>query len=94
MSKTIGLALSLSISIAAGAIAAEGMLLDEAADRVIKKFQESTCEELKVQEKKPPSEKEKVAIDFLRHDSQARVAFINKIAAPVLNKMFECGLIP
>jgi hypothetical protein len=94
VSKTIGLALSLSISIAAGAIAAEGMLLDEAADRVIKKFQESTCEELKVQEKKPPSEKEKVAIDFLRHDSQARVAFINKIAAPVLNKMFECGLIP
>jgi hypothetical protein len=30
----------------------------------------------------------------LRHDSQARVAFIDKIAAPVLNKMFECGLIP
>jgi len=28
---------------------------------------------------------------FLRHDSQARVAFIDKVAAPVLNKMFECG---
>ena len=27
-------------------------------------------------------------------DAQARKAFIDKIAAPVLNKMFECGLIP
>jgi hypothetical protein len=35
-----------------------------------------------------------MAIDYLHHDSQARVAFIDKIAAPVLNKMFECGLIP
>jgi len=34
----------------------------------------------------PQSEKK-----FLRHDSQARVAFIDKVAAPVLNKMFECG---
>jgi hypothetical protein len=31
---------------------------------------------------------------FLRNDSQARMAFIDKIAAPVLNKMFECGMIP
>ena len=37
----------------------------------------------------PPSEKEKMAIDFLRDDPQrARKAFIDKIAAPVLNKMF------
>jgi hypothetical protein len=42
----------------------------------------------------PPSEKVKMAVDFLRNDAQARKAFIDKIAAPVLNKMFECGLIP
>jgi len=35
-----------------------------------------------------------MAIEFLRYDSQARVTFIDKVAAPVLNKMFECGLIP
>jgi hypothetical protein len=92
--KSIGAAVLILTLIAAGGVAAQGMLLDYAADKVIKKYQEATCEQLKVDEKKPPSDQEKMAIDFLRHDSQARVAFIDKIAAPVLNKMFECGLIP
>jgi hypothetical protein len=70
------------------------ILLDFAADKVIKTFQDGTCEQLKAQKNEPRSEKEKMAIEFLRHDSQARVAFIDKIAAPVLNKMFECDLIP
>ena len=49
---------------------------------------------VKAQKKDPPSAKEKEAIEFLRNDSQARTFFINKIAAPVLNKMFDCGMIP
>ena len=57
-------------------------------------YQTATCEELKAQKGEPPSEKQKLAIKFLRDDSQARKAFIDRIAAPVLNKMFECGLIP
>jgi hypothetical protein len=32
--------------------------------------------------------------DFLRNDAQTRVIFIDKIAAPVANKMFECGMFP
>ncbi|MGC9959668.1 hypothetical protein [Roseiarcus sp.] len=78
----------------AGDAAAQGMLLDFAADKVIKKYQSSSCDQLKALKGEPPSEKEKMAIDFLRDDAQARKAFIDKIAAPVLNKMFECGLIP
>jgi hypothetical protein len=78
----------------AGDAAAQGMLLDFAADKVIKKYQSSSCDELKALKGEPPSEKEKMAIDFLRDDAQARKTFIDKIAAPVLNKMFECGLIP
>jgi len=31
---------------------------------------------------------------LLRDDPKARVAFIDKIAVPVLNKMFECNIIP
>jgi hypothetical protein len=31
----------------------------------------------------------------IRHtDFREAAAFINKIAAPVLNKMFDCGMIP
>jgi hypothetical protein len=94
MRKSIGIAVFVSSLIAAGAVFAQGMLLDAATDKVIQKYQAATCDQLKAQKNEAPTEKEKIAIEFLRHDSQARVAFIDKIAAPVLNKMFECGLIP
>jgi uncharacterized protein YifE (UPF0438 family) len=79
--------------IVAGAASAQGMLLDAAADKVINKYQTATCDQLKAQKKEPPSDKEKEAIEFLRNDAQARTSFIDKIAAPVLNKMFDCGII-
>jgi hypothetical protein len=80
--------------VAAAGVSAQGMLLDAAADKVINKFTTSSCEELKAQKTEPPSEKQKMAIDFLKNDSQARKAFIDKIAPTVMNKMFECGMIP
>ena len=94
MSKSIGVAVFVSASIAAGVVAAQGVLVDAAADKVIKKFEAATCDQLKAQKNQPPSEKEKIALDLLRDDPKARVDFIDKIAAPVLNKMFECSLIP
>jgi hypothetical protein len=33
-------------------------------------------------------------VKLMRDDPKARVAFVDKIAAPVLNKMFECNMIP
>ena len=94
MSKSIGVAVGISALFVAGVASAQGMLLDVAADKVVKKYQTATCDELKAQKNDPPTDKEKEAIQFLRNDSQARIAFINKIAAPVLNKMFDCGMIP
>jgi hypothetical protein len=94
VNKLIGAAVMIAALIVVGAASAQGMLLDAAADKVIKKYQAATCDELKAQKKEPPSDKEKEAIEFLRNDSQARISFINKIAAPVLNKMFDCGMIP
>jgi hypothetical protein len=94
MTTSIRAATLVAALLVAGDAAAQGMLLDFAADKVIKKYQSSSCDQLKALKGEPPSEKEKMAIDFLRDDAQARKAFIDKIAAPVLNKMFECGLIP
>ena len=94
MKNSIGAAVMITALIATNAASAQGMLLDLAADKVIKKYQTSTCDELKAQRKEPPTDKEKEAIEFLRNDSQARVFFINKIASTVLNKMFDCGMIP
>jgi hypothetical protein len=94
VNKSIGVAVFVSALIVARAATAQGVLVDAAADKVIKKYQAATCDQLKAQKAEPPSEKEKIALDLLRDDSKARVAFVDKIAAPVLNKMFECDMIP
>jgi hypothetical protein len=94
MTKSIGAAVLVSALFVASGALAQGMLLDFAADKVIKKFTTSTCEELKAMKGEPPSEKEKMAIDFLHSDQQARKDFIDKIAPVVMNKLFECGMIP
>ena len=94
MSKAIGAAVLVSTLLVASSALAQGMLLDFAADKVIKKFTTSTCDELKAMKGEPPSEKEKMAIDFLRNDAQARKDFIDKIAPTVMNKLFECDMIP
>ena len=78
----------------AGIAVAQFPVLDMMADRVVQKYQSSTCEQLWEARGKPKSEREQELIQMLRGDPQARSAFINKIAAPVANKMFECGLIP
>jgi hypothetical protein len=73
-------------------------IMDAVADKLIQKYQNSTCEQLwqeKAEAKnKPKSPAEQKAIAMLHNDPQMRAAFINKIAAPVANKMFECGMIP
>jgi hypothetical protein len=94
MKRSIGAAVLISAVFVAGGAAAQGMLLDAAADKVVQKYQSASCEELKAMKGDAPSEKEKMAVEFLRNDSQARKYFVDKVAAPVLNKMFECGIIP
>jgi|SRR5208283_5821714 len=71
-------------------------ILDRVADKVIQKYQTSTCEQLwlKKSEKAPPTPEEQKAIAFLKSDPQMRAVFINKVAGPIANKMFECGMIP
>ena len=69
-------------------------LMNIVADRVIQKYQNATCEQLWKKKGKPKTDEEKNAIQLLRGDPQMRQAFIDKVAAPIANKMFECGLIP
>jgi hypothetical protein len=69
-------------------------IMDMVANNVIQKYQNSTCEQLWEQKSKPKSPKEQEFIQILKADPQMRTAFINKVAAPIVNKMFECGMIP
>lgn len=71
-------------------------ILDQAANKVIQKYQTATCQQLwaERQQHAPPTPAEAKAIQFLHSDPQMRTLFINKVAAPVANKLFECGMIP
>jgi len=73
-------------------------MVDMLAQRIIDKYTNSTCVQLAEQKsEKPTGEKaqmEQRIIAALKADPQMRTYFINKIAAPIANKMFECGMIP
>jgi hypothetical protein len=83
---------------AAGLAYAQFPIMDMVANKVIQKYQTSTCEQL-WQERaqgqgKPKPEMEQRAMKLLREDPQMRQAFFDKVAGPIVNKMFECGMIP
>ena len=77
-------------------VAAQHPVLDMVAGKVVQKYQSATCEQLwqEKAQKKAPSQQEQQVIQLLHNDAQMRTEFINKVAAPVVNKMFECGMIP
>ena len=101
MIKRIALTFFVMSSIALFCAALNGQdfpILDQIANRVVQKYQQATCEQLwqeRAQKgKKPESPMEQKAMEMLKADAQMRSAFINKVAAPIANKMFECGMIP
>jgi hypothetical protein len=69
-------------------------LMNMIADKVIQKYQQSSCEQLWQQKSEPKSPREQEIIQLLHGDPQMSTAFINKVAAPIANKMFQCGMIP
>jgi hypothetical protein len=69
-------------------------ILDRVASKVIQKYQNSSCPQLMAQRDQPRSPEEQNAIQILRGDPDMRRHFINKVAAPIANKLFECGMIP
>jgi hypothetical protein len=98
MSKRFWLLAGVPAALFAGAVVAQYPIMDKVADKVVQKYQTATCEQL-WQERaqgqgQPKPEMEQRAIRLLKEDSQMRQAFFNKVAAPIVNKMFECGMIP
>jgi len=77
----------------AGVAAAQYPIMDMIADKVVQKYQGSTCEQLWENRGKHGPEEQRM-VKLLREDPQMRKAFIDRIAGPVVNKMFECGMVP
>jgi hypothetical protein len=69
-------------------------ILTMVANKVIERYQNSTCEQLWANRGKQPGMREQRLIGLLNNDPQMRQAFFDQIAGPVMNKMFTCGMIP
>jgi len=94
MLKRIGFLVVVCGMVATGLAIGQGRMLDMVANKVVTKYQNSTCEQLWEKKGQPKSAEEQRAVQFLRNDPQARQAFLNQVAGPIANKMFECGMIP
>jgi hypothetical protein len=73
-------------------------IADKLADKIIAKYQTSSCAQLAAQKQAPANaqheEMETKVIDLLKQNPPMRQHFLNRIAGPIVNKMFECGMIP
>ncbi len=92
---------SLAVSgsqLSGGQAASQYPIADKLADKIIHNYQTSSCQQLEEKKKQPPTaqkeEMEQKAVEALKKDPQMRKHFLDRIAGPVVNKMFECGMIP
>jgi len=75
---------------------AQHPVLDAVANKVVAKYQSSTCQQLMQQkaQKQPPSAGEQKAMEMLRTDAQMRHEFVTIVADQVVDKLIQCGMIP
>ena len=88
----------LSFLCASGARAQQYPMLDQLAAWVVNKYQTSSCQQLAAERAHLRSGQhqamEERCVRLLHEDPNMRQEFINRVAAPIANKLFECGLIP
>jgi len=82
-------------AVVAGVVCAQQFpMLDAVANKVVQRYQSSSCEQLWEKKGQPKSPEEQRVIGLLKNDPAMRTEFINRVAGPIVNKMFECGMIP
>jgi hypothetical protein len=94
MKLRFGLLAVVPLSLAIGAAHADFPMMNMVADKVIQRYQQSSCQQLQEKRTQPKSEQEQRVVQLMKNDPQLAKAFLDKVAAPIANKMFECGLIP
>lgn len=95
MSKRSWLFGAIATSAVAGVVFAQQFpILDAVANKVVQKYQGMTCEQLWQQKSQPKGPEEQRIVGLLKNDPAMRTEFLNRVAAPIANKMFECGMIP
>jgi hypothetical protein len=96
--RCIALAFSL-LCLGQGAVHAQQYpMLDKLAQHVIEKYQNSSCQQLAAERGQRPTGRKAAAeqrvLEMLHSDPNMRNEFLGRVAAPIANKLFECGMIP
>src|ERR1700760_4420173 len=73
-------------------------MLDRVAQHVVEKYQSSSCQQLAAERGQRPTgrkaEVEQRVLEMLHSDPNMRAEFLGRVATPIANKLFECGMIP
>lgn len=96
--RWITLAFALSCLVHGAAYAQQYPLVDQLAQKVVDKYQNTSCQDLAAERgQKPTGQKEVVeqrVVNLLQNNAGARTEFFNRVSVPIANKMFTCGMIP
>ncbi len=73
-------------------------MMAQITQMVIQKYQNSSCQDLRQQKsqaaKGQQTQVQQAIVRQLRNDAQMRAEFLHRVAGPIANKLFECGMIP
>jgi hypothetical protein len=94
MNKRISVIVGVAALLMVGMAFGQERIMDDVVNKVIAKYQNSSCEQLWASKGQPQSEQQQRAVQFLHNDAAARTEFMNRVAGPIANKLFECGMIP
>lgn len=92
---------SMLFAFAASALAQEQSsypVLDKLAAKVVSHYESASCGQIAAEKQTPPSAQKanavNKAVQYMHENPQAAQYFIGKVATPIANKMFACGMIP
>jgi len=68
--------------------------VDIRANEMVQKYRSASCDQIAAQRAAPPTERQARFVQVLRADRGMQQAFLNRVAAPIATKLFECSLIP
>jgi len=97
LTSTLVLAIAVAVAVV-GIKAQQHPIVDMMAEHLIQKYQTSSCEQLwqerSQHQSQPKTPQQQEAITMLRNNPQLRAEFMDRVAAPIANKLFDCGMIP
>ena len=94
MRRSIRVVTLAGLLVGGAASAQQYPVMEGIAQKVIQHYQAASCQQLWAEKAQPPSAQEATATQMLRNDPGMRKAFIERVAVPIANKMFECGMVP